>query len=69
MGTKLPPGHPEGIFGSKANNYKGVARAIKKGEYRCFEFPTLEEGVRGVDFIHKTMESNKKGNISVDINE
>lgn len=68
-GTKLPPGHPEGIFDSMANIYKGVARAIKKEEYRSFEFPTLEEGVRGIDFIHKTIESNKKGNIWVDINE
>ena len=29
-GTKLPPGHPEGIFDSMGNIYKGIARAIKK---------------------------------------
>lgn len=68
-GTKLPPGHPEGIFDSMGNIYKGVARAINKQEYHSCEFPTLEEGVRGVDFIHKTVESHKKGNVWVNINE
>ena len=32
-GTKLPPGHPEGIFDSMGNIYKGVARAINKEDY------------------------------------
>ena len=64
-GTKLPPGHPEGIFDSMGNIYRGVAKAIKKEDYHPGEFPGLKDGVRGVNFIEKTVESHKKGNIWV----
>lgn len=67
-GTKLPPGHPEGIFDSMGNIYKGVAKAICGEAYRPSEFPTLEEGIRGVDFIHKAVQSHAKGNVWVTIN-
>jgi len=62
-GTKLPPGHPEGIFDSMGNIYRGVARAVKKKDFWSGEFPDLGEGVRGVNFIEKTIESHQKGNI------
>ena len=64
-GTKLPPGHPEGIFDSMANIYLGVAKAIRGKKYNDGEFPTMEDGLRGMDFIEATVESNKKGNIWV----
>ena len=67
-GTKLPPGHPEGIFDSMGNIYKGVARAINKESYDPAEFPSLEDGVRGMDFIEKTIESNSNGNVWVELN-
>ena len=66
-GTKLPPGHPEGIFDSMANIYLGVARAIRGEKYNDGEFPTMLDGVRGLDFIESTVESNKKGNVWVDL--
>jgi len=62
-GTKLPPGHPEGIFDSMGNIYKGVAKAIKKEPYTHGEFPTMIDGVRGMNFIEKTVESHQKGNV------
>lgn len=62
-GTKLPPGHPEGIFDSMGNIYKGVARAIKKEPYNHGEFPTMLDGVRGMNFIQKAVESHQKGNV------
>jgi predicted dehydrogenase len=68
-GTKLPPGHPEGIFDSMGNIYKGVARAIRQESYASEEFPSIEDGVRGMDFIEKTVESNSKGNIWVELNK
>ncbi|MGB5371935.1 MAG: Gfo/Idh/MocA family oxidoreductase, partial [Flavobacteriaceae bacterium] len=40
-GTKLPPGHPEGIFDSMANIYLGAARAIRGNKYNDGEFPTM----------------------------
>jgi len=64
-GTKLPPGHPEGIFDSMGNIYRGVAKAIKKENYRAAEFPGLKDGVRGVNFIEKTIESHQNGNLWV----
>ena len=66
-GTKLPPGHPEGIFDSMGNIYKGVAKAILKQPYNVAEFPTMIDGVRGMSFIEKAVESHLKGNVWVDI--
>lgn len=68
-GTKLPPGHPEGIFDSMGNIYKGVAKAIKKEPYHPAEFPTLKDGKRGMNFIEKAVESHHKGNVWVKIDE
>jgi predicted dehydrogenase len=68
-GTKLPPGHPEGIFDSMGNIYKGVAKAIKKVEYNPGEFPSIKDGVRGMNFIEKTVESHQNGNVWMKINE
>jgi len=62
-GTKLPPGHPEGIFDSMGNIYKGVAKAIRKEPYDHGEFPTMTDGVRGMRFIEKVVESHANGNV------
>ena len=66
-GTKMPPGHPEGIFDSMANIYKGVARAVNGEPYDHGEFPTMIDGVRGMNFIEKAVESHIKGNIWTEI--
>ena len=62
-GTKLPAGHPEGIFDAMGNIYKGVAKALRGEKSFNGEFPTIYEGVRGMMFIEKVVESNKKGNV------
>ena len=66
-GTKLPPGHPEGIFDSMGNIYKGVARAIRGEKYNDGEFPTMTDGVRGLNFIEATVASHKGANVWVDL--
>ena len=63
ISTKIPPGHPEGIFDSMGNIYNGVAKAIKKQKFDSVEFPTIDEGVRGMDFIEKAVKSHQSGNI------
>ena len=68
-GTKLPPGHPEGIFDSMGNIYKGVAKAINGEKYDHGEFPTIIDGVRGMSFIEKAVESHHRGNVWVNIEE
>lgn len=62
-GTKLPPGHPEGIFDAMGNIYRGVARAIRKEPYDRGEFPSIEQGLRGVNFVEQVVASHKEGNI------
>jgi predicted dehydrogenase len=66
-GTKLPPGHPEGIFDSMGNIYNGVAKAIKKENYHPGEFPTMKDGIRGMNFIEKAVTSHQQGNVWVKI--
>ncbi len=66
-GTKLPPGHPEGIFDSMANIYKGAAKAIRGEKYNDGEFPTMQDGVRGMNFIENTVASHKQGNVWVEM--
>lgn len=62
-GTKLPPGHPEGIFDAMGNIYKGVAKAVRKQNYDPAEFPSMRDGVRGMKFIETTVASHKDGNV------
>lgn len=66
-GTKLPPGHPEGIFDSMANIYLGAAKAIRGEDYNDGEFPTMTDGVRGMNFIEGTVASHKQGNVWIDL--
>ncbi len=65
--TRLPGGHPEGYLEAFATIYDGAVRAIRRhidgrpikpSEY---EFPSVNEGLRGMQFIYSTIESCKKG--------
>ena len=67
QGTKLPPGHPEGIFDSMGNIYHGVAKAVLKKPYDKGEFPTIIDGARGMNFIEKVVESHQHGNTWINI--
>ena len=62
-GTKLPGGHREGIFDAMGNIYKGVAKALRDEVAFDGEYPTMNDGVRGMLFIEKVVESHKKGNV------
>ncbi len=65
--TKLPSGHPEGIFDAMANIYLGVAKAIRKKPYNIAEFPLMKDGKRGMLFIEKCIASHKDGNTWKDL--
>jgi predicted dehydrogenase len=65
--SKIPPGHPEGIFDSMGNIYNGVAKALRNEEFDQGAFPNLNDGVRGMLFIEKVIASNNKGNIWVEL--
>lgn len=62
-GTKLPPGHPEGIFDAMGNIYRGVARAIAGEDTETGEFPEITDGVRGMNFIENAIASHVEGNV------
>lgn len=68
-GTKLPPGHPEGIFDAMANIYLGMARAIRQQNPHVAEFPTVIDGVRGLNFIESTVASHQGGNVWIDLDQ
>ena len=61
--SKLPPGHPEGFFDAMGNIYNGVAKTLREVETNDSSYPSINEGVRGMMFIEKVLESNKNGNI------
>jgi predicted dehydrogenase len=63
----MPCGHPEGIYEAVANIYKGMARSIRGEKFIAGEFPTVHDGVRGMKFIHAVVNSNKAGNIWIQI--
>lgn len=66
-GTKLPPGHPEGLFDAMGNIYMGVAKAIIGKNFIHGAYPDIEEGVRGMLFIEKVIDSHKNGNVWVNL--
>jgi hypothetical protein len=49
------------------NIYRGVARAIRDEKIENGEFPTIDEGVRGMEFIEKAVKSNNNGNTWMDL--
>jgi len=67
--TRTPAGHPEGYLEAFANIYRAFSRALrdykpgKKTNYAKYDFPDVEDGVRGMNFVQtvvKSATSNKK---------
>jgi predicted dehydrogenase len=63
--TRLTSGHPEGYIEAFANIYRNFARTVRAKKYNekieSFEndFPTIEDGFKGMYFIDKALESYK----------
>lgn len=58
--TRLPAGHPEGFIEAFANVYRGVSATVR-GESALLDFPTVQDGARGVHFVHRAVESSRSG--------
>ncbi len=64
--TRLPSGHPEGFIEAFANLYRNVARSLATrasgAEPGPFDddFPTVQDGARGVHFIHAAVDSGRR---------
>ena len=64
--TRVPSGHPEGYLEGFANIYAEVARAIRAARTGdkpdpAVIFPTVEDGLKGMEFIEAAVKSNAKG--------
>lgn len=63
--TRLPAGHPEGYIEAFANIYNCFHKAVcdaHKGELKplkVYDFPDVYDGVRGMAFVKKMLESNR----------
>jgi predicted dehydrogenase len=71
--SRIPSGHPEGYFEAFANIYATYITALSKklrGEALTqadLDFPGVDEGVRGVRYIEKCVESSAKGAVWVNL--
>lgn len=69
--NRIPPGHPEGFLEAFANLYRDIAEAIRRHldgspmRREEYPFPTVYDGLRGMEFIHKAVESSKGGSVWV----
>jgi predicted dehydrogenase len=67
INTRLPAGHPEGYLEAFANIYRNVAFCIQatlsgqKVDEVYLDFPTIDDGVRGMAFIEAVVRSGKQG--------
>ncbi|MEM9823279.1 MAG: Gfo/Idh/MocA family oxidoreductase, partial [Bacteroidota bacterium] len=63
--TRIPAGHPEGYLEAFANIYRNFAHCLrahlhgKKAKKIYQDFPTIEDGVRGMQFIERVVASSK----------
>jgi len=69
--SRIPSGHPEGYFEAFANLYSTFLTTLAKklaGEKVTkddLDFPDVRDGIRGVKYIEKCVESSKKGAVWV----
>ena len=70
--VRIPAGHPEGYFEAFANIYKTFTDALRKriagesiGEHDL-DFPNVEDGIQGVRFVTRVVESSKAQSAWVD---
>jgi predicted dehydrogenase len=65
--SRIPSGHPEGYFEAFANIYSTYLAALAKKKdggrltKEDLDFPDVEDGIRGVRFIEKCVESSMNG--------
>jgi len=63
--TRVPPGHPEGYLEAFANIYQDFAKVIQakldgvEADPVYNDFPTVDDGVRGMKFIDAVIESGQ----------
>ena len=70
--SRIPPGHPEGFLEAFANVYANAMRTMaariagEAPDPLDLDFPTVEDGARGVHFVLAAVESARRGGVWVD---
>ena len=65
--TRVPAGHPEGFHEAFANLYADFAEAVvarltgEAADPLALDFPTVEDGARGVAFVEAAVRSSDEG--------
>ncbi|MFK7979842.1 MAG: Gfo/Idh/MocA family protein [Saprospiraceae bacterium] len=65
--SRIPAGHPEGYLEAFATIYKNFAKCVRARidgttvDPMFEDFPTVADGVRGMEFVDKVVKSSKKG--------
>lgn len=73
--TRTPPAHPEGYLEAFANIYRNFAnhiRCVESGETPdsiVTDYPTIDDGIRGMAFIEATVASSAAGAVWVKLDE
>ena len=72
--ARLPAGHPEGYLEAFALLYRNFARAVQDRldgivkSTSSYDFPTVEDGLRGMKFIDAVVGSSEGGAVWLDLN-
>lgn len=70
--ARMPPGHPQGFFEAFANIYCDAAEAMAarlaggRADPHALDFPTIDDGVRGMAFVEAAIRSGREGGSWVD---
>ncbi len=71
--SRTPGGHPEGYLEAFATIYVGAVEAIRRHidgnpmKTEEYDFPTVYDGLRGMQFIYAAVESSKNGSVWVPV--
>lgn len=69
---RLPGGHPEGWFEAMANLYRNFMEHLKAWKDGTFteeilDYPTIEDGLDGIQFLEACLKSSEQGNVWVEL--
>ena len=68
--SRTPPGHPEGYLEAFANIYRLFIediRRVQAGEPPARDYPTVQDGLRGLLFVAKAVDSSRRGSQWVEV--
>jgi predicted dehydrogenase len=70
--TRTPSGHPEGYLEAFATLYRSFIADVRRsavGEILVQDYPTISDGLRGLRFVVKAVESSSQGTRWVAVND